>query len=310
MQLSLGRLAVLAGVCALFLALAPGSALANHVQCGDVITQSVKLDADLTCEAQGLVVGADGVTVDLNGHTISGQGDPFEETLSGVQADGRSGVVVRNGTITGFTEAVLLTNASQSVVRDITAAGNLDGITVRGDGIVIRNNTVTASFIGISASGDGLVLDRNQAAGEFAISVDGSNLTVTRNHATECSQLSIEVHYQGALISRNLADDRCGTGPQFVLSGTGGRIERNTALNGDTGFAIDDPSGVVTSNVANFNSGDGIEIRSAGTTVTRNTANFNGELGIEAVPGTIDAGGNRARGNGNPAQCVGVTCKR
>ena len=174
---------------------------------------------------------------------------------------------------------------------------------------MIRNNTVTASFIGISASGDGLVVDRNQSAGEFAIMVGGTNLTVTRNHATECSQLSIEVHYQGALISRNLADDRCGTGPQFVLSGTGGLIERNTALNGDAGFSIHDPSGVVKSNVANYNSGDGIEIRSAGTTVTRNTANFNGDLGIEAVPGTIDGGGNRARGNGNPAQCVGVRCK-
>jgi hypothetical protein len=26
------------------------------------------------------------------------------------------------------------------------------------------------------------------------------------------------------------------------------------------------------------------------------------------VPGVFDGGGNRAHGNGNPAQCVGVAC--
>jgi hypothetical protein len=42
--------------------------------------------------------------------------------------------------------------------------------------------------------------------------------------------------------------------------------------------------------------------------VAGNTANNNGNLGILAVPGTIDGGGNNASGNGNPAQCVGVSC--
>ena len=32
------------------------------------------------------------------------------------------------------------------------------------------------------------------------------------------------------------------------------------------------------------------------------------DLGIEAIPGTIDLGGNRASGNGNPLQCQVVTC--
>jgi hypothetical protein len=50
-------------------------------------------------------------------------------------------------------------------------------------------------------------------------------------------------------------------------------------------------------------------VRSASTTLTKNTANDNGDLGIEAVPGVIDGGGNRARGNGNPAQCLNVSCK-
>lgn len=33
------------------------------------------------------------------------------------------------------------------------------------------------------------------------------------------------------------------------------------------------------------------------------------DLGIEAVAGTTDGGGNGAKHNGNPAQCVGVRCR-
>lgn len=51
---------------------------------------------------------------------------------------------------------------------------------------------------------------------------------------------------------------------------------------------------------------DGIDVLRVGTILLGNLANHNGDLGISAMPGTIDAGGNRAHGNGNPAQCVGV----
>ena len=53
---------------------------------------------------------------------------------------------------------------------------------------------------------------------------------------------------------------------------------------------------------------DGIEVDAAAAVLTRNTAFFNHDLGIEAVPGVTDGGGNRAHGNGNPAQCSGVVC--
>ena len=43
------------------------------LQCGQTVTHSVKLNADLTdCPDNGLVIGANDVTVDLNGHTIDG----------------------------------------------------------------------------------------------------------------------------------------------------------------------------------------------------------------------------------------------
>ena len=69
-------------------------------------------------------------------------------------------------------------------------------------------------------------------------------------------------------------------------------IERNrTERNGDDGIDVD---------VGEFGSP---------ITVRANRAFFNVDLGIEADPGTIDGGGNRAKHNGNPLQCVGVQCR-
>ena len=43
------------------------------VSCGATITRDTTLKADLTnCPGDGLVIGADNITLDLNGHTIDG----------------------------------------------------------------------------------------------------------------------------------------------------------------------------------------------------------------------------------------------
>ena len=48
---------------------------ATSLSCGSVITTDVRLAADLVdCPAFGLVVGAPGITIDLNGHVIGGTG--------------------------------------------------------------------------------------------------------------------------------------------------------------------------------------------------------------------------------------------
>src|SRR5438034_4577316 len=50
---------------------------AASVQCGAVITTDTTLTADLVnCAGNGLVVGADDITLNLNGHTVSGDGTP------------------------------------------------------------------------------------------------------------------------------------------------------------------------------------------------------------------------------------------
>jgi hypothetical protein len=86
------------------LALVAPTVAAAQVSCGQVVTQSATLDADLVCSgSSGLVIGADGITIDLNGHTISGS-----LTIGGVGIDlaDHDMVTVRNGTLDGFVREV------------------------------------------------------------------------------------------------------------------------------------------------------------------------------------------------------------
>ena len=54
-------------------ALGGAPAFARTVSCGDTITADTTLHHDLTnCEGNGLVIGADNIRLNLNGHTIDG----------------------------------------------------------------------------------------------------------------------------------------------------------------------------------------------------------------------------------------------
>ncbi|MEU1729734.1 right-handed parallel beta-helix repeat-containing protein [Streptosporangium sp. NPDC020145] len=72
---------------------APAPATAAAAQCGDVVTANLVLTADLVCQGTGLTIGADNVTVDLAGHTVSG--------APAVQIPDRRGTTLVNGTLTG-----------------------------------------------------------------------------------------------------------------------------------------------------------------------------------------------------------------
>src|SRR5215208_1843011 len=49
----------------------------NHPQCGDTITTDTTLHHNLVnCPNNGIIIGADNVTLDLNYHTVDGDGTP------------------------------------------------------------------------------------------------------------------------------------------------------------------------------------------------------------------------------------------
>ena len=69
-----------------------------------VIRQSTKVKNDLAdCLWDGLVIGAPGITIDLDGHTIDGKG-----LGAGIRNDGYDNVTIKNGRVVDFDYGVAL----------------------------------------------------------------------------------------------------------------------------------------------------------------------------------------------------------
>jgi parallel beta-helix repeat protein len=96
-----------------------GRALASQVSCGDRITADTTLQQDLVnCPNHGIVIGADGITLDLNGHLVDGDGTPAADCNQrkepcdfGLFNDGHDRVTVRDGSVREFAVGVLFGTA-------------------------------------------------------------------------------------------------------------------------------------------------------------------------------------------------------
>lgn len=146
MKSLLRKTAVLAALTLLPLAGTVSTAGAAALACGATVTVNTVLENDVgPCQTGGLVIGADNVTLDLNGHQVFGR--PGPEDGVGIRVLGRTGVTVQNGTVHNFDGGVVIEGGSGNRVRYITARDNIGraGITPVGDGIAVlssRNNTI------------------------------------------------------------------------------------------------------------------------------------------------------------------------
>ena len=92
------------------------AAPAAPLACSDPIVTDTKLKADLTCapDVDGLFINAHGVTVNLNGFTITGSG-----VSSGVFNVGFADVTIKNGTITGFQDGVRADGVADIDIKEL-----------------------------------------------------------------------------------------------------------------------------------------------------------------------------------------------
>ncbi|HEX2273705.1 MAG TPA: right-handed parallel beta-helix repeat-containing protein [Acidimicrobiales bacterium] len=129
-------LALLAGV--VVLGGLGGVAEAHTRHCGDVITADEELHNDIgPCHGDGLVVRGSNITVNLNGHTIFGEGGlVVEHQAAGVRILGQRNVTVTNGTVRDFYHGVRVTQGSGNRVTGIRAVRNQGG-----NGVVLENSS-------------------------------------------------------------------------------------------------------------------------------------------------------------------------
>ncbi len=128
--------------------------------CGQQVSASFLLANDMKCPGDALVVVADGVVVDLGGHTLAGPGMgpqtwPAPQLDSvGVRVEKRRSVVVRNGRTADFSTGVYFEGTTASVIEDLSSERNRYGLYIHNsDGNTIRRATVAANIYGLHLQG-------------------------------------------------------------------------------------------------------------------------------------------------------------
>ena len=111
---------------------ASGQASGSQPNCGDTISMDTKLVNDLVdCPNNGIVIGADNITLDLNGHLIDGDNSEFSDCSPDEPCDigivdfDNQGVTIRGGEVREFTFGALVIAASQSRVTRLVLEDHL-----------------------------------------------------------------------------------------------------------------------------------------------------------------------------------------
>ncbi|MFC4108395.1 NosD domain-containing protein [Micromonospora zhanjiangensis] len=158
-------LTVLLAVSALLVMPATPAVAAPVVACGATLTASVTLRADLNCTGDGLIVGADGVTVNLNGHVIGG---PRTGVGTGIATTSHHNVRITNGTVHSFGRGVALSNVNGATLTNVQllynglTASSVTNLRITGGlitdpptgPVVSVQNTVTVSIDRVEVLGD------------------------------------------------------------------------------------------------------------------------------------------------------------
>jgi parallel beta-helix repeat protein len=152
----------------------PGlSSSGETVACGASIVANLKLGNDLFCPGDALIVSADGIEIDLNGHTITGSavgvgitvrarrdvsifGGTIRNFLTGIFVAQSTNVHVTKSWFTQNREAVFFNGSSGGAIQWNVAWQNTErGIMLRptASGIISTQNLVTQNVLTANPSG-------------------------------------------------------------------------------------------------------------------------------------------------------------
>jgi parallel beta-helix repeat protein len=276
----------------------------GHVFCNQVITKSIAVQNDLVdCVWDGLVVGANGVTIDLNGHTIDGKG-----IAAGIRNDGFDNVTIKNGRVTDFDYGVMLNPGSErNIVEAMKSEHNQEAGIALGkvphprdplapmpseeplptfqsgvNGSILRNNEVIGNAIGVwltNGTKESLIHHNSLAANDKeGIWIERSTANrVESNEITLSNGAGVALQGSGnnTVVTNDLSENDAGVLIDVTRTGTvgmpsnGNRVEGNRIFeSGEAGIEVIESNGnILVGNTAHFANGDGISLYKARDTL-------------------------------------------
>ena len=300
-----------------------------------------KVTTDLgPCTQSGIIVGHNNVSIDLKGHTITGDRSAGHFGID--DAAGFDNILVKNGALRRFDDDVHGIGANHVNVHNIVASG------AAGNGIYIEGNSarVTSSeasgngglgvwIFGVTATVISTEASANHSSG---IALFGVFANVTSSHSygngsdgdsfggTVTLGSGIGIFGNAASVVSSVASGNTQAGIKIVGQNA---IVRGSRASGNTQFFDSNPfmfsnvpapgiwiqgdSADVKSSRASGNYGDGIRVAGNAATINKNVANANGfvkgasdSVGLGIVNSdftTAPSGHDSAIGNDDPAEC-------
>ena len=204
-----------------------GSATGTDYGCGDTVIESCTFNEDMICEGRyGLVIGADGITVDGAGHSIviNEHGDDRE----GIHNDGCDRVTITNLTIRGFCFGIYFKDAKNGEIRD-----NIIGYTY-GSGIWLFSSiftNITGNTIGYGDGGHGILLsnaaDWNTLGYNSITTVNGMGINIDNSSRNSLHENTVCNNRRGDIVvesgtGNTGSDNSCAIAQGYSDSSGGG----------------------------------------------------------------------------------------
>jgi Right handed beta helix region len=240
------------------LAWAPAAHAAGVVNISACQTLSIpnttyKLTADLdpATATDCLVVAADKITIDMQGHTISGAMAAITDQLTAYDV-----ITIKNGIVVGNTTGIDLRSSRVSIIGVEASHNSGYGISLRGPNGFIKSSVAHFNGLdGIFATGGRVQIQQTDASRnvEAGIDLSGDECLVTMNTANSNGRFGIGGSARSCTISFNTTNDSASApGISMTSNSTGQLITHNTAMrNTGVDFQIACPSDV-TFNTSSF----------------------------------------------------------
>src|SRR5829696_5716865 len=258
------RVMVLALVVAGFTVVGAGQALARHVGCGDTITTDTTLDSDLVnCPNNGIVIGADNITLDLNGHTIDGDATPVDPCPEGKACDvgvlnraGYDRLTIVGGLVRQFGVGIVVEgDAAHNRLHHLAVLDNTEVgiVVVESTGSVIEKASMLDNgFVGL------LLLDsrsalvaRNTVTGTdgFAMFLAGVDDSRIRNNKLDGNVHGIALFGGSArnMVRRNVVSHSDASAMEVGEGAEANRVEHNRLRDNGDGIIVGDASDTLIS---------------------------------------------------------------
>jgi len=318
------KLTILAvvGLVAAFMALTGAPTVAQAADCGgavacicgDTVIEDTVLTGNLNCVGtKGLIIGADGVTLDLGGFTVAGTAAGFAHGIenAGNQTSdpapgGFDGVTVRNGTVVGFEQGIRAAKVDSFTIEHVTVTGQTSSSAIDildSESVTIKDSVVFIATVSeaidairlesvISATVENVAVNGGNVGVNFACGVcDGSEPPTTgqiKNSTFANNGNGILLaNTTDAKVTENVVTNSAGSSILVGLGFLAGfpsitkvEISKNVVTGGGGNgiLLVKTSDSKVSENRVSVNAGDGIRLilDSTGNEISKNTSTGNG----------------------------------